>query len=54
MVEQIRRQREEIAELMKLAEKVVGDLEDAGGRLGNEGEGLAARGREAEVVMGGV
>jgi kinetochore protein NNF1 len=52
LIETIRRQRTEIEELVKMAEMVVGDLEDAGGRLGSVGEELAREGRGAEEILG--
>jgi kinetochore protein NNF1 len=52
LVEVLRRQKAEIEELVRLAERVVGDLESAGDSLGKEGETLAEAGR-AEEVMGG-
>ncbi len=54
MIETIRRQKTEIEELVKMAEMVVGDLEDAGARLGGVGEELARDGREVEGVLGGI
>jgi kinetochore protein NNF1 len=54
LVEVLRRQKAEIEELVALAEKVVGDLEDAGGRLQAEAEGLSGDARGAEVELGRV
>jgi len=54
LIETIRKQRQEIEDLVKMAEKVVGDLEDAGGRLGKEGDVLAKESRSAEEVLGSV
>ncbi|KAJ5054620.1 uncharacterized protein L3040_000887 [Drepanopeziza brunnea f. sp. 'multigermtubi'] len=51
LIEEVRRQRAEIEELLKLGEILVGDLEGAGGRLGERGEELARTGREAESVL---
>ncbi|KAI9055176.1 hypothetical protein LZ554_000140 [Drepanopeziza brunnea f. sp. 'monogermtubi'] len=51
LIEEVRRQRAEIEELLKLGEVLVGDLEGAGGRLGERGEELARAGREAEGVL---
>lgn len=54
LVEALRRQKQEIEELVALAEKVVGDVENAGGSLGSVGEGLAERSRRAEGELGSV
>jgi kinetochore protein NNF1 len=54
LIELLRRQKAEIEELVKLAERVVGDVGDAGGRLGGEGEGLADGARRAEEILGSV
>ncbi|KAH7360275.1 Nnf1-domain-containing protein [Rhexocercosporidium sp. MPI-PUGE-AT-0058] len=51
LIEEIRRQRKEIEELLALGEMLVRDLEGAGERLGESGEELARRGREAEGVL---
>jgi kinetochore protein NNF1 len=54
LVEVLRRQKQEIEELVALVEKVVGDLGDAGGRLQGEGEGLSEEARGAERELGRV
>jgi kinetochore protein NNF1 len=54
LVEALRRQKAEIEELVALAEKMVGDVEDAGGRLGGEGMELANGARRAEESLGSV
>ncbi|PVH84777.1 Nnf1-domain-containing protein [Cadophora sp. DSE1049] len=51
LIEEIRRQRAEIEELLGLGEMLVKDLEGAGRRLGERGEDLAGKGREAEGVL---
>ncbi|KAL2074151.1 hypothetical protein VTL71DRAFT_7929 [Oculimacula yallundae] len=51
LIEEIRRQRAEIEELLSLGEMLVKDLEGAGERLGEKGEDLAAKGREAEGIL---
>jgi kinetochore protein NNF1 len=51
LAEILRRQKEEILELVLLAERVVGDLGDAGGRLqGEDGELAEARAAEESLV----
>lgn len=54
LVEEVRRQRAEIEDWLRLAETLVGDLEAAGRGLGEEGEELARKGREAEGVLDGM
>lgn len=51
LIEEIRRQRAEIEELLSLGEMLVKDLEGAGKKLGERGEELAEKGREAESVL---
>jgi kinetochore protein NNF1 len=50
LVEVLRRQRQEIDELVRMAERVVGDLESAGAKLANEGEVLSEAARSEEVL----
>jgi len=49
---ELRRQKEEIRELLEMVERVVGDAAQAGERLGGVGEEVAREGREAEGVLG--
>ena len=51
LIEEIRRQRKEIEQLLGLGEMLVKDLEGAGSKLGERGEELASKGREAEGVL---
>ncbi len=50
LVEVLRRQRQEIDELVRMAERVVGDLENAGAKLAKEGEVLSEAARSEEVL----
>jgi kinetochore protein NNF1 len=50
LVEVLRRQRQEIDELVRMAERVVGDLESAGAKLANEGEVLSEAAKAEEVL----
>ncbi len=50
LLEVLRRQRQEINELVRMAERVVGDLESAGANLAKEGEVLSEASRTEEVL----
>ena len=52
LVEVLRRQQEEMRELLEAVERVVGDASQAGEQLGAVGEEVAREGRGAETVLG--